>query len=229
VSKPQFQKNQNKHVISRVIMPKLINELRIYVMYFLVTVTVTTLVYALVKNYAFIPVQINGDSMVPFHNSNDKIFIDKLTPLFSTYLRGEVVVLLPNIKCDPNGDLFIKRVVGLPGEKVIFKNGGVYISNAKISDVPILLDESDYLPKSTKTYKNLVATGDLNLDNSSIEEEQLGENEYYFLGDNRSASQDSRRCGKINKQKILGREVYKWFPESQKGYFKLPIYKNISN
>jgi signal peptidase I len=210
-------------------MPKLFNELRVYFVYFFVTAIVTISIYAIARNYAFIPVEINGDSMFPFHKTKDKIYIDKFSPLFSTFRRGEVVVLLPNIACDPKSDLFIKRIIGLPGEKVIFENGEVSILNPNQSDTSIKLDETDYLSKDVKTYKSIVPSNDLVKDNQRVEEVILGQDEYYFMGDNRQASQDSRRCGGIKKDKIIGREFYKWFPSESKTYFKLPNYKNIGN
>ena len=186
--------------------------------------------FAFGRNFALAQVEIKGDSMLPNFNTNDRIYIDKLSPHFSSYRRGEVVVLLPSKGCDPKEDLFIKRIIGLPGEQVIFDKGSVYILNPQVSDKPIKLDEESYLPNDTKTYKDsqidLINVAEL-AKVEQVLEPVLEEDSYYFLGDNRGNSLDARKCGPIKSSQILGREFYKLSPADKKGYPELPPYRNI--
>ena len=230
MSKPNIQRNHQLSKVNKIVLPKIWNELKVYLVYFLVTSIVMTGVFAFGRNFALAQVDIQGDSMLPNFSTKDRIYIDKLSPYFSSYRRGEVVVLLPNKECDPKEDLFIKRIIGLPGEQVIFDKGAIYILNPQVSDKPIKLDEDTYLPNETKTYKQTPSDLANSLELAKIEqviEPILEENSYYFLGDNRGNSLDARKCGPIKSKEILGREYYKLNPEQKKGYPVLPKYKNI--
>ncbi|MBC7406053.1 MAG: signal peptidase I [Candidatus Parcubacteria bacterium] len=230
MSKPNIQRNYNLNKINKIILPKLMNELKVYSVYFLVTAVLMTSLFAFGRNFALAQVEIQGDSMLPAFQTSDQIYIDKLSPHFSSYRRGEIVVLLPDKNCDPKEDLFIKRIIGLPGEQVIFDKGSVYILNPQVSDKPIKLDEESYLPNDTKTYKqsplNLANQGEINK-LEQVAEPILLADTYYFLGDNRNNSLDARKCGAVGKNQILGREYYKIKPDNKRGYANLPMYKNL--
>jgi signal peptidase I len=158
--------------------------------------------------------------MYPTYNeidkSSDTILIDIFTPKFSSYQRGDVVVARsPNF--DKTGELYIKRVIGLPGETIIFDDGKVFIQNND-NPKPTRIDENAYLKSEIVTYKNSQNTKNI--------ENIISPDEYYLMGDNRTASSDSRVFGPIKKGQILGKEFYRLTPNS--GWFILPKY-NISN
>jgi len=92
---------------------------------------------------------------------------------------------------------FIKRVIGLPGEKVQVKNGQVTIFNASHSD-GLILDEKDYLPTGLKTAGELTVT--------------LSDNQYFMLGDNRMFSSDSRFWGPVPESDIIGEVSLRAWP-----------------
>ena len=230
MSKPNIERNYKLSKVNKIVLPKIWNELKIYLIYFLMTSILMTSIFVFGRNFALAQVEIQGDSMLPNFSTKDRIYIDKLSPYFSSYRRGEVVVLLPNKECDPKEDLFIKRIIGLPGEQVIFDKGLIYILNPKVSDKPIKLDEESYLPNETKTYKqsSIDITNSIELAKAEqVVEPFLTSDSYYFLGDNRGNSLDARKCGPIKASEILGREYYKLTPEQKKGYPNLPSYKNI--
>ncbi len=99
---------------------------------------------------------------------------------------------------------FIKRIVGLPGEKVKIENGKVKIYNEQNPD-GLVLDESEYLAK------NVITSGSLDIN--------LGENQYFVLGDNRSASYDSRGWGVLPQEDIIGKVFVRAWPFSAAGVF----------
>jgi signal peptidase I len=92
---------------------------------------------------------------------------------------------------------FIKRVIGLPGEKVQVKNGQVTIFNSSHPD-GFILDEKDYLPTGLKTAGDLTVT--------------LGDNQYFMLGDNRMFSSDSRFWGPVPESDIIGEVSLRAWP-----------------
>lgn len=220
-----LEKPATNKQINHALQPPLWREFLDYFVYFVTIFLLVVTFYVFVRFFAFDTIQIQGQSMYPYHKTGDMIYIDLLTTKFSAYRRGEVVVLQAPKSCDLKSELFIKRIIGLPHEKVIFNNGEVYIQNSTLNP-PIKLDESAYLAKETKTYKNVIPS-DLDT-NKAYEEKILGDNEYYFMGDNRPDSMDGRRCGPITKDQILGREFYRFMPATNRGFFSLPKY-NIPN
>jgi len=223
----KFQPISSKKQIQRNIAPTLGQEIREYFLYFITNLIFVGLVYIIVRTSLFDLIGIDGQSMFPTFNEStddDSIYIDQLTPKFSDYRRGDVIVFLPPEKCSPkdkdgNQPFYIKRVIGLPGEKVAFENGQVYIINDENPEPGILLDETSYLPKDFKTFPNaLQSTG------TRIISDVVQEGEVFFLGDNRSNSVDSRVCGPVEKNQILGREFFRQSPEDKRGFFELPNY-----
>jgi len=138
-----------------------------------------------IRAYIFQPFFVRGASMEPNFSNGEYLIIDELSYRLRDPLRNEVIVFrFPN---DPS-QYYIKRIIGLPGETVEVRGGGVYIKEG--NDEPVLLDES-FLPEETKT------SGEVSL--------TLGPGEYFALGDNRSFSSDSRRWGGLRRELIIGR------------------------
>ena len=129
-----------------------------------------------------------GNSMEPALWNGQEILINRIGYKLSTPKRGDVIVFLPN--GNENAHYYVKRVIGLPGEKVLIENGNVYIDGQ-------LLEEDD-------TYDKISDAG------IAQTELELGNDEYFVLGDNRNSSEDSRsgNIGPINKDTIIGKA---WF------------------
>lgn len=144
-----------------------------------------------VRYFLFQPFYVKGSSMEPNFYDYEYLIIDEISYRFNGPERGDVVVLH-----DPRetSQYFIKRVIGLPGETVTFAGGKVYINEEEIN-------ESAYLPADVIT---TTFNGDLQY--------TLAENEYVVLGDNRTASYDSRRFGPIDKTEIVGRSWVRAWP-----------------
>jgi signal peptidase I len=223
-----FQNVATDAQIKHYMKPKIWREIVDYLIYFLVVLLSVSIIYMGVRYFLIDTIAITGKSMYPNYNNytdstqHDVIQIDLLTPRFGDYRRGEVVVLMAPEKCDPNRSLFIKRVIGLPGDKIILENGKVWINGPETDGQTVHLDESNYLSKDILTYKSDLNKG------MRFEENVLGKDEYYVMGDNRGYSKDSRYCGKIDKKIILGREVFRLLPIEKKKFFEIPKY-NIGN
>jgi signal peptidase I len=144
------------------------------------------------------PHKIKGASMEPNFPDGEYLLTDKLSYRFREPKRGEVIVFeAPRT----NGEEFIKRIIGLPGENVSVRNGSVYINNKK-------LDEQ-YLNNSV-----LTGSGSFLTEGKQI---IVPENNYFVLGDNRSASSDSRMWGFVSKDKITGRAFVTYWPPPEVG------------
>ncbi|HKK54049.1 MAG TPA: signal peptidase I [Patescibacteria group bacterium] len=159
-----------------------------------------------VRYFLIQPFYVKGASMEPSFHDYEYLIVDEISYRFNEPERGEVVVF--RYPRHPQ-EYFIKRIIALPGETVEVKNGLVYIYN---EDNPrgFLLDEK-YLPNGTQTY---------GLEN---EEMELKVDEYYVLGDNRSASKDSRIFGPVNKSFIIGKVWIRGWPIDKFEVFKYNI------
>lgn len=147
----------------------------------------------IVRTFLMQPFLVSGASMEPNFSTGNYLLIDELTYRFRTPERGEVVVFkYPN---DPSV-YYIKRIIGLPGERVIVNNGEVMIINKNYPEGK-KIDEV-YLSGHLKTLGNIdiVLNGD----------------DYFVMGDNRSFSYDSRSWGPLPKDNIIGIVRLRLFP-----------------
>jgi signal peptidase I len=209
--------------------PSFWKEIKDYLYYFVKVFVVVSVVSIFVRTSVVDLVLIKGKSMYPNYNLNendeDKVYVNKLAGKFSTYKRGQVVVIVPPKGCTSEKTFYVKRIIGLPNETIKISGGNIYIINEQYPEAGIRLDESKYLQPLVKSYKNISQP-----DSQDFVEKKLAKNEYYFMGDNRLVSQDSRICGPISEEKILGGEVYLISARgnSYSRYFQLPTY-NIGN
>lgn len=143
---------------------------------------------------------VDGASMEPNFHTSERVIVDRLTMILSGAARGDVVVLeSPNIP----DDLLIKRVVGLPNEHIVIREGRVYI-NGTLLDEPYVLEYCTYL--------------------SCNGEWQLGPDEYFVLGDNRSHSLDSHSFGPVSAASIKGIARVRYWPLDAFEIFSAPQY-----
>ena len=153
-----------------------------------------------IRYFLFQPFIVKGQSMEPNFENSNYLIVDELSYRFRDPQRGEVVVFRypRNIS-----QRFIKRIIGLPGEKIEIE-AGVVMMNGKI------LDESKYLLLGVQT------SGDIQI--------SLDENEYFVLGDNRISSFDSRQWGTLPRKNIIGRVYFRAWPITDLTKFEVPSY-----
>lgn len=157
------------------------------------------------------PFVVSGSSMLPNFHNNDYLIIDRISYRSNDPERGDAVVIkYPK----DNRQYFIKRIIGLPGESIEFRSGKVYIINSSYPQGKELTE--NYLPSNTPT---LGKTGPF----------KLGDGEYFVLGDNRTASSDSRVWGILPAKNIVGRVWVRVFPLGDFGFIKTPTYGNDKN
>jgi signal peptidase I len=160
----------------------------------------------LIRTFLVQPFLVSGDSMVPTFNNGDYLLIDELTYHLRSPERGEVVVF----RYPKDESLFfIKRIIGLPGERVQISNGAVIIVNGEVPG-GFVLDEH-YLPEETTTSGN--------------EDIVLDSDEYLVLGDNRAYSLDSRSWGPVKSDGITGLVRLRLLPLGAIDAFAAPQYQ----
>lgn len=163
--------------------------------------------YIIIKPiHAFViqPFYVKGASMEPTFHNNEYLIIDELSYRFHSPRRGDVIVLRNPYQRE---EFLIKRIIGLPGERVTITGGRVLVRPSDRLD-GAYLDERVYLPASVET----VGPADVVLD----------ADQYFVLGDNRPASLDSRSFGPIYRSQIIGRTALRAWPLSQAKTFPTP-------
>ncbi|MBM3257121.1 MAG: signal peptidase I [Candidatus Liptonbacteria bacterium] len=158
----------------------------------------------LVRTFLVQPFVVSGSSMVPNFENGDYLLVDELTYRFRTPERGEVVVF----RYDGNPFTYlIKRIIGLPGERVRIKNNKIEV--VPLSGEPFMLEEKYLAP-------GVVTGGDA--------EYVLSDSEYFVLGDNRSFSFDSRNWGGLPTKNVVGIARIRLWPLPQIKAFTSPQY-----
>jgi signal peptidase I len=138
--------------------------------------------------------RVYGQSMQPNLHTNERLVVEKLSYRFHGPRRGDVVVLH-----DPSGgsELLIKRVIGLPGERVTIADGQVFIDGVAL--------EEEYLDQETQGNGRSWLVPPLQI---------------FVMGDNRQASRDSRSFGTVGRDQIIGRALFRYWPLNEIGILK---------
>lgn len=158
------------------------------------------IIVKIIQGFIIQPFLVDGGSMLPTLESGELLIIDKLSFDVNKLKRGDVIVFRHVKNDDYDGQFFIKRLIGVPGDRVIVKNGITTIYNKENPNGQIL-DEK------------FVKYSDFEKDFYII----LGEDEYVAFGDNRAESYDSRNWGVIYKKDIAGKAVFRLFPFTKIG------------
>ena len=140
----------------------------------------------LFKKFLYTPIRVNGESMMKTLHDGDIMILNIIDYKVHGVKRFDIVVV------DEGDELIIKRVIGLPGDTVEYKNNKLYINGKKVND--------KYASRETEDFSVLVP-----------------KNEYFVLGDNRTNSLDSRAFGTFSSKKIKGKTSMIVFPFSRWG------------
>jgi signal peptidase I len=184
------------------------------------TLVLTLVIYLLIHNFIAQPFEVEQRSMVPTIVESEYVLIDKLTPRFGDYERGDIVVFQPPDGFEQGGVPFIKRIIGLPGDTVSLDNGRVYITPPGGTRVQLV--EGYVVPDA-----NGGAAPTLPKDAESTTEWTVPEDQYFVMGDNRPESQDSRFFGPIERELIVGRAWVRYFPLNRIGFMERPEYEGL--
>jgi signal peptidase I len=144
-------------------------------------------------SFAVQAVHVEGLSMYATLDDNDYLIANKIDYRLHPPQRGDIIILRPPTD---NSKDFIKRVIALPGEKLLIRDSAVYINGHR-------LDEP-YLPEAWTTLNNWP--------NDGTDGRVMKSNEYFVMGDNRNRSQDSRIFNPITRDRIDGKAWFRIWP-----------------
>lgn len=161
-------------------------------------------VFVVIYFFFFRPFQVKGESMYPNFRDNQYVLTNIITLRFYDLKLGEVIVFKAPL--DPEKD-YVKRVIGVPHDRVLLKNGGIYINDKK-------LDESAYIKPGIETNQGAFLR--------ESQEIIVTDDSYFVLGDNRLYSSDSREWGFVPKKNIIGKSFFAYWPLDRMGFVKNP-------
>ncbi|MFD2682850.1 signal peptidase I [Bacillus seohaeanensis] len=145
---------------------------------------------AIIRYFLFAPIVVDGLSMMPTLHNGDRMIVNKLSYSVGSPDRFDIVVFHA-----PEEKDFIKRVIGLPGDKIEYKNDTLYV-NGKAYKEPYL-----------EEYKQQLNDGPLTEDFTLLDvtgKETVPEGEIFVMGDNRRFSKDSRHIGTVDIKEVIG-------------------------
>jgi signal peptidase I len=156
-------------------------------------VVVSVVVSAFIIIFLYQPVRVEGTSMLPMLEDQDRLVINKLAYRVGEIHRGDVVVFLYPHDHEKS---YIKRVIALPGDDLRIDHGQVYVNNHLVPE--------PYVPKPFE-------------DDRSQPEMTVPTHEYFVMGDHRSISSDSREFGPVDRELIYGKAAFVYWPVDQAG------------
>jgi signal peptidase I len=154
---------------------------------------VSVVVSAFIIMFLYQPVRVEGTSMLPMLEDQDRLFVNKLAYRVGEIHRGDVVVFLyPH----DHTKSYIKRVIALPGDRLRIDRGQVFVNGTMVAE--------KYVPPRFE-------------DSRSVAETVLPAQDYWVMGDHRSISSDSRDFGPVDRELIYGKAAFVYWPMDQAG------------
>ena len=147
----------------------------------------------LIITFLYQPVRVEGTSMLPRLENQDRLFINKFVYHIESIDRGDVVVF--HYPRDPEKS-YIKRVIALPGDRIWIDHGQVWLNGKPLRE--------DYVPPEYR-------------DTRSMAEMVVPQDCYFMMGDHRSISSDSRDFGPVERSLIYGKAVFVYWPAKDMG------------
>lgn len=176
------------------IIKKIVN----FILDFLETIVVALSIFVVIYLFIMQPHEIKGNSMEPNFSNNEYILTDKISYRLHLPARGDVVIFKAPVNPDVD---YIKRVIGLPGDRIKIQNGSVFVNGEKLTE--------DYLKDPT-----YLSPGSFMSEGVEI---TVPPGKLFLMGDNRPHSSDSRAFGPVPIDTIIGRAFFRYWPVNQLG------------
>jgi signal peptidase I len=181
------------------------------------TLVLTLIIFFVIQTFVAQPYKVQQQSMEHTLEPDQYVLVDKLTPRFDTYKRGDIVVFTPPAAWAPeDGTPFIKRVIGLGGDTIEVRDGSVYVNGTKINEPYLYAASPADSPQPTTVSGDasrwVVADGDL-----------------FLMGDHRENSQDSRTFGEVPVSQVIGRAWLRYWPLNVFGILPTPTYPELAS
>lgn len=155
-----------------------------------------TIVVFILRAFIFVPIEVTGNSMSPTLKEHDFLVVENI----SEVKRFDIIVFHA-----PDGNTYVKRVIGLPGDHIEYKKDNLYINNKLVEETflkDIKKKKNEYVFTTDFDSKDLLGT------------KKIPKDQYFVMGDNRRLSKDSRSFGTISSYSIIGKARMVYYPFS---------------
>ena len=177
------------------------------------TLVLTLLIFFVIQNFVAQPYKVQQTSMERTLEENEYVLVDKLTPRFDAYNRGDIVVFEPPEDWGESNTPFIKRVIGEPGDVVEIRDGLVYINEVAL-DEPYVYEEDGEAQPTIAPLEQSTWT--------------IPEGDLFLMGDHRTNSADSRTFGPVPIDRVVGRAWLRYWPLDTFGILATPTYPSLA-
>jgi signal peptidase I len=173
--------------------------------YLLITVFAVGLALVL-QAFVVKPYRIPSESMVPTLEISDRVLVNRFLYHFREPQRGDIVVFRWPVD---DKTVFIKRLIGLPGDTIRLQDGDVYVNDEKLDEPYVATEGGQQVP----TEPIIVGDGSTMVPSWSLNEPYtVPEGQYFMMGDNRLHSDDSRKWGTVPEANIIGEAFFRYWP-----------------
>ena len=175
-------------------------------------IVLTLAIFFVVQTFVAQPYQIHQGSMETTLEPDQFVLVDKLTPRFDAYKRGDIVVFAPPESWARGGTPFIKRVIGLAGDTVEIRDGRVVVNGTDLVEPYVFQLDGQAQPTTDPLEHGswTVPVGEL-----------------FLMGDHRAVSEDSRLFGTVTIDHVIGRAWLRYWPVGVFGVLPSPTYEEL--
>jgi signal peptidase I len=178
------------------------------------TLVLTLVIFFVIQTFIAQPYQVQQQSMERTLEPGQYVLVDKLTPRWDAYKRGDIVVFNPPETWTSDPTPFIKRVIGEPGDVVEVRDDGFAYVNGVQLDEPY-------------TYRNSAGINEPTEAAPDQARWVVPDGQLFVMGDHRQKSADSRYFGPISESNVIGRAFLRYWPLSTIGILQTPSYPAI--
>jgi signal peptidase I len=170
------------------------------------TLVLTVIIFFVIQTFVAQPYQVRQQSMERTLEPGQYVLVDKLTPRWDGYKRGDVIVFEPPPGwSDGDRTPFIKRIIGVGRDEIEIRDGRVYVNGVALAEPYVYDGQPTTAPPDRDTFT--VPPG-----------------EFFVMGDHRASSADSRIFGPIPGSSIIGRAWLRYWPPEHFGVLQTPVY-----
>jgi signal peptidase I len=180
------------------------------------TLVLTLLIFLVIQNFVAQPYRVQQQSMEHTLEPDQYVLVDKLTPHFGPYHRGDIVVFSPpeSWTQQPDGTPYIKRVIGVAGDTVEIKDdGSVWVNGVKLVEPYLFAVAGQAQPTTASGQARWLVPAD----------------QLFVMGDHRAASADSRAFGTVPVSAVIGRAWLRYWPFDTFGVLSTPSHPELSS
>ena len=178
------------------------------------TLVLTLIIFWVIQSFVAQPYRVQQQSMEQTLEPEQYVLVDKLTPHFDDYSRGDIVVFNPPQNwVQQGGQPYIKRVIGVGGDTVALKDGSVYLNGTKLLE-PYVFKEGG----KTQSTEDLIGAN----------EWVIPDGELFLMGDHRANSADSREFGPVKIGDVIGRAWLRYWPIDTFAILQTPTHPELA-